>query len=446
MCKFLQLCAFILVFNIVCSAQTPSDALASESPMVDLTFQQALKKALAPNGNTGVQLAQESVQEAKSHYIRERANLLPTLDSYVAEQNQTVNLRALGLRFQPNPSFVFPEEVGPFNTFDARMRLKETLLDFSTIRRVQASNQDVQVAQAGADSSRERIATTISAGYAAALKADADVKTASENVSLAQSLLDSASHRESAGEGTTIETARAKLKLARNRQRLLAAQTAQTRAHLDLIKQLNLDWNINLQLSGELGTEAVSLPTPQEAATLALQMRADWREQQKRIASAQLRCSAANLERLPSLAGYGDYGVLSGVQTHTASVSLRLPLFEGGRLAADRAESASLLRQEKIREKELRNQIELGIRQAQASLASAREQVKVAELALALAEEELARARRRYEAGVTSNSEVIDAETLMENARDDRVAAQFRLTQAGIELAEATGTIMTIKF
>jgi outer membrane protein TolC len=175
-------------------------------------------------------------------------------------------------------------------------------------------------------------------------------------------------------------------------------------------------------------------------------MRADWREQQKRIGSAQLRYSAVNLERLPSLVGYGDYGLLSGVQTHLASVSLRLPLFDGGRLASDRAENLSLLRQERIKEKELRNQIGLEIRQAQASLASAREQLQVAEMALALAEEELARARRRYEAGVTNNSEVVDAEALLETARDDRVAAQFSLTQAGIELAQATGTIMKIKF
>jgi outer membrane protein TolC len=67
-------------------------------------------------------------------------------------------------------------------------------------------------------------------------------------------------------------------------------------------------------------------------------------------------------------------------------------------------------------------------------------------MSLGLAEEELARARRRYEAGVTNNSEVVDAEALLETARDDRVSAQFNLTQASIELAQATGTIMKIKF
>jgi outer membrane protein TolC len=446
MCKLLHLCAFVLFLNIVCSAQNTAPFAAPESAPVDLTFQQALDRALAPNGNTGVQLAHESVQIAQSHYVRERANLLPDLDSYVAEQNQTVNLRSLGLRSQPNSPFVFPTEVGPFYTFDARIRLKETLMDFSTIRRLQAARRDVQVAQAGVDSSRERIAAAVAKGYAAALKADADVETAITNVSLAQSLLDSASRRESAGEGTNIEIARSKLKLARNRQHLLAARTVQTRAHLDLVKQLNLEWNIDLQLSGQLGSVPVETLASEEAAELALQMRADWREQQKRIGSAQLRYSAVNLERLPSLVGYGDYGLLSGVQTHLASVSLRLPLFDGGRLASDRAENLSLLRQERIKEKELRNQIGLEIRQAQASLASAREQLQVAEMALALAEEELARARRRYEAGVTNNSEVVDAEALLETARDDRVAAQFSLTQAGIELAQATGTIMKIKF
>jgi outer membrane protein TolC len=341
---------------------------------------------------------------------------------------------------------VFPTEVGPFYTFDARITLKETLLDFSSIRRLQASHRDVQVAQAGVDSSREHIAAVVAKSYAAALKADADVETAIANVALAQSLLDSASHRESAGEGTNIEIARAKLKLARNRQHLLAAQTTRTRTHLDLINQLNLEWNINLQLKGQLGAEPEAMIAPEAAAEVALQSRADWQEQQKRIASAQLRYSAVTLERLPSLVGYGDYGELSGVQTHVASVSLRLPLFDGGRVASERAESTSLLHQEKIKAKELRNQIELEIRQSQASLASAREQLQVAEMAQALAEEELARARRRYDAGVTNNSEVVDAEGMLEAARDDRVVAQFSLTQASIDLAQATGTIMNFKF
>jgi outer membrane protein TolC len=390
-------------------------------------------------------LAQESIQFARSRYVQARADLLPNLDSYVAEQNQTVNLHAIGLMFQ-TPGFVIPNQVGPFFTFDARVRLNQNFLNLSAIRRSQAAHQDVHVAEAESDSARERIAGVVAKRYAAALRADAEVETAKANVQLAEALRDLAVNRQSVGEGADVEVTRAKLSVARNQQRLLAAETEHITAHLDLIYELNLDWNTTLHLTGKLGGMAAQSFAPENAVEVALKSRADFKLHQNRLASARLNYSAAKLERVPSIAGYADYGDLSGVPTHVAGVSLRVPLFDGGRIEADRAQTLSLVRQEQIRDKEFRNHVELEIRQALATLASAKSQVQVAEQAVALAEDELARARRRYEAGVTNSVEVVEAETRLENARDDRVAALFNSTDASIDLAEAMGTIRTISF
>ena len=65
---------------------------------------------------------------------------------------------------------------------------------------------------------------------------------------------------------------------------------------------------------------------------------------------------------------------------------------------------------------------------------------------MTLAEDESGRARRRYESGVTNSLEVTEAETQVENARDDRVGALFNYTQARIDLAQAMGTIRTLSF
>ena len=86
------------------------------------------------------------------------------------------------------------------------------------------------------------------------------------------------------------------------------------------------------------------------------------------------------------------------------------------------------------------------MRQSLTTLASSQKQLEVAEQGLKLADDELAQARRRYEAGVTSSVEVNDAETRVETARDDRIAAQYGLTQARIDLAEAMGIIESFTF
>jgi outer membrane protein len=436
------LCSFILLFAVSCPAQSPTP----EQPVLELSFAKAMELALSSHGNTNVLLADQSVKLAQSRYVQARADLLPNLDGSVAEQNQTVNLRALGLRSQPSVGFVVPEEVGPFYTFDARLRLNQNILNLSTLRRSQAARADVHAAEAETDAVREQIAGAVARQYVAALRAAAEVETARANVTLAEALRDLATNREAVGEGTEIEATKAKLRVARNQQRLLAAQTTLIRADLDLINTMNIDWNTTLHLTGSLGDAPADSPTPEQAIETALKSRADFKLQHKREDSARLSYSSAKLERLPSIVGYADYGDLSGVQTHTAGLALRLPIFDGGRMESDRAQTLALVLQENIREKELKNRVELEVRQALATLASATSQVQVADQAATLAEDELGRARRRYESGVTNSLEVIDAETQVENARDDRVQALFSYTQARIDLAQAMGTIRTLSF
>lgn len=433
-------CAVLLVCGGVLWGQAPTTA----EPVLELSLEKAIEIALSTKGNTSVQLGQESIRFAHAQFVQARSDLLPKVDAIVTEQNVTVNIRALGVQFPPSPLFVAPVLVGPFYTFDVRPRLNQTVLNLPMFRRTQAAHADVHVAEAESKSIQQRTAATVARLYAAALRANADVETAKVNVSLAETLRDRAKRRESVGEGTALDSTRSELSVSRNQQRLLAAQTALIRANLDLINVLNIGWNTTLRLSGELGATAEPI-TAEYAVEIALKSRADFTLEQRRLESARLNHSAAQLERLPSINGYADYGRLNGELTHIVGASLRLPLFDN-RLEAERAQTMSLQRQVEIRQQDLRNRVELEIRQALATLASAQSQLQVADHAVALAEDELGRTRRRYESGLANSVEIVDAETRLENARNDRVAAQFSCTEARVDLAQAMGTITTISF
>jgi len=433
--------ACVLLFAAGCLAQSkPSGDLTQ-----DLSLQKAVDIATSPQGDFRVQISQETEQFSSSRYTEARANLLPNFDGSVAEQNQTVNPRALGVRFE-NPAFVVPNEVGPFYTFDARIHYNQNLFNLSGIRHLQATRADVRAAKRETDSVREQVAGHVARLYAAGLRANAEVEVAKANLADAESLLDLASHRASAGQGTELEIARAKLGVARNRQRELSAETERTRTQLELIKVLHLDWSTRLRLTGDLAGTPAQTVTVDECIATALSSRAEFKVQQERTESARLNQSAAQAERMPSLAGYGDYGVLEGVQTHTLGAALRVPLWDGGRMGSDRRQAVSQMHQEQIRAKELRNQVELEIRQALASLDSTGQQITVAEQAIAVAEGELGSARRRYDAGVTNSQEVVDAQTQLASARNDRVAALFNYASARIDLAQAMGTVVKAPF
>ena len=122
-------------------------------------------------------------------------------------------------------------------------------------------------------------------------------------------------------------------------------------------------------------------------------------------------------------------------------VSLRVPIFDGGRREARIGESTSKLRQERIRTRDLQQQIELQVRTALESLRSAEAEVEAATEGQALSENELAQGRRRYQAGVSTSVEVTDAQTRLQRARDNLVKALYDHNVARLDLATATGTI-----
>jgi outer membrane protein TolC len=282
--------------------------------------------------------------------------------------------------------------------------------------------------------------------YLSLLKAQAGEDAARSSVALAERLLELAENQKSAGTGTGIEITRAKVQLANERQRLLSAGNALNRARLQLLRSLGLDMNLRVEPIEILTYEPVAIRDPGQALEIALKSRADWKAQQKRQDTVRLSHSAIKLERLPSVSLFADYGTIGSsihqtVPTRAYGFSVQIPIFDGGRMDARRAESASLLRQEREATHDLRDQIELDIRLALDSLRSADMLVTAAEEGFTLAENELAQAQRRLKAGVGSSIEVTGAQTRLERARENRIQALFSHNVARIDLHSAMGTI-----
>jgi outer membrane protein TolC len=329
---------------------------------------------------------------------------------------------------------------------DARATATQSVFDFSSWRRYQASKVGVSAARSDTDAAQEQVAAQVARAYLAAVKADTDVQTADANVTLSNAVLAQAENQKKAGTGTGIEVTRARVQLANDRQRLLVAENTRRNAHLQLLRAIGLRLDTVLELLDPLKYEPVDAETLQQAKADALRLRPDLKAQQEREDTARLSASATRLERLPSLAAFGDYGSIgtgidNALPTRTYGISLRVPIFDGGRRDARRAESASQYRAEKIRTNDLKEQIELDVRLALDSLESAEEQVKVAKEGLDLAGNELTQARRRYDAGVANSLEVTDAQTRLERARDNQTAALYNYNLARLDLAQAMGRV-----
>ncbi len=420
----------------------------NERAPISLTLKKAVEIATSPEGSAKVQLAAEAVKQARARSAEARAALLPDLESSFTDENRTTNLAALGITKinVPVPGFEFPSFVGPYTTADARATVTQSIFDFSSIRRFQESRAGISAAKSDADNSSEQVAAQVARAYLAGIKADADVETARANVTLSEAVLTQAENQKKAGTGTGIEVTRAKVQLSNDRQHLLVSENDRRRAYLQLLRAMGAQLDTEVVLTDKLGYIPIDAMTLEAAKAEALKERPDYRAQQDRETTARLEASATKMERLPSLAAFGDYGTLgtalnNSVPTRTYGFSVRVPLFDGGRRDARRAEAASQYRAEKVKTNDMKEQIELDVRLAIDGLHSADDEVKVAREGLELAENELAQARRRYSAGVANSLEVTDAQTRLERARDNQTAALYNYNAARIDLTEALGTI-----
>lgn len=422
--------------------------IAFAQDTLPLSLKRAVEIALAPEGSPRVALAEESIRQLQTGIAQARAAFLPDIEASVTDQSETVSLKSYGFSFQlpPGLGFAIPSFVGPFSVFDARATANQSVFDFSSIRKYQSSKVTVEATKADAETTKNQVSDAVARAYLACLRADATVETQQANVDLSDALLKLSNRQKTAGTGLAIEVTRAQVQLANDRQNLIVAQNDRRKAVLQLLRAMGLNLDARIEFTDKLAYKPVDVGPMETALEKARKERAELKAQAKREEIAKLNYGSVKAERLPSLSAFGNYGaigpeIVGAVPTRSVGISLKVPVFDGGRRDARRAESLSQLRQEEIRTRDVKQQVELDVRLALDSIKSAASQVDTAREGLALAENELAQARRRYEGGVANSIEVTDAQTRLDRARDNQVAALYNYNLARLDLATATGSI-----
>ncbi|SRR5579883_16028 len=435
-----------LFLSIPALALAQFDGAAQQT--LSLSMKRAVEIALTPEGSPRITLAMETIKQADMRRLEQRAALLPDLEGSVQDHRQTTNLHAYGftLAIPQFAGFTVPAIVGPYSVFDARASVSQTVFDYSVIKKYQASKVNVTAAKDDFDTTQNQVSDQVARAYLATLRADAALETARANVELSQALLKSAQDQKDAGTGTGIEVVRAQVQLANDKQRMTVAQNDRRRAALNLLRAMGLKLDATLELTDKLSYHPADIGAMENTLAEARKTRAELKAQQDREYSAKLSYDSVKWERLPVVTASADYGTIGSMAfgtlpTYTYGAGVRVPVFDGGRRDARKAESLSQYRQERTRTRDLEQQVELDVRLAFDSVRSAAAEVETAQEGMRLAEQELAQARRRYEAGVTNSIEVTDAQTRLDRARDNQINALYDYNVARIDLATATGKI-----
>jgi outer membrane protein TolC len=406
-----------------------------------LTLAQAIEQAL--KNNLQARLAQERITESRAQRGIGLSALLPNVSGAASQMNLTSNLAAQGMTASVFPGI--PAFIGPFNRFDARFELVQSLFNLPAIRRYQASRYGVQLAEQQRRLAEQQVATATILAYVGALEAGQSVAAAEANVQLARRLLDLAVNQRNAGIATGLDVVRAETRLAAQQVRLAQAKTDLDTARLNLLRTIGSPLSAELSPADAMRFEPQPPPKADEAIRQALADRLELRvaSDQLRIAEAERRAAIGGWA--PSIAAFGDYGS-SGVKpnevdlpTRSIGVRIDVPIFDGGRTHSEAQVAASQVRQAEMQLADLRAAVEKDVRQAFDNLATREEQMRAAQKNLALAQRELSLAQDRFQNGVADNIEVTTAQTALENARQMTVSSLAQFNLARLNLLSALG-------
>jgi len=435
---FCSIVAMTLHLNISWAA-SPLDPTMSPPSELRLTLRGAMEAAL--DNNPDVRLFKEKIETARAASSTQFGALLPNLSGSGQVTHQTVYLGKFGLT---------PQRTNPFEVYDARVSMTQSLFSLSLIQRWKASREALKVAELESETNKSDTMGTVGLLYVEALRADALVKAHEANLELFTELIELARQRRGSGMGTGLDTARLQAQLENERQQLAAARYEVERVHLNIINALGLPFEVRLVLTDSLKTEVDATPSIQDAVATALADRMEVKAQAQRIKTASIGLDSTKSERLPSVQAQGDLGRIGNrmdvtVDTYNIGAFLSVPLFDGGQRQGRIQEGRSQVRQEMIRLQSVSNHVTLEVREALVTLTSAQEQLRIAKSGMEAALTELALARERFAVlSSSSNLEVTNALFSVSRARENTVDAMFRLNQSRINLARALGQLARV--
>jgi outer membrane protein TolC len=406
--------------------------------ILPLSLSDAVKRGL--DYNLGALLSEQSVRATRGARQLALSQLLPRVTVGVNELQEQVNLEAFG--FQPSPGM--RTVVGPFNVFDVRAYVSQTVLDFASLNRYRAEGENVKAVQYSNENIRELVVFVCSNLYLQAAAGGSRIDAARAQVNTAQALYNLASDQKAAGVVPAIEVLRAQVELQSQQQRLIVVEDQFAKDKLTLARAIGLPLGQEFRLTDAMSFSPLAGISFEEALGRAYKERTDYQGAEARVRSAEFDRKAANAGHLPTISFSADYGVIGqrpwdSHGTFTVATNVRIPIFQGGSVEGRLWAADAALSQRKAELEDLRGRVYYDIKKAFLDLKAAADRVQVAQGALRLADEQVKQSEDRFRAGVSSNIEVVQAQEALVTASENQISSLQAHIAAKLALAKAIG-------
>ncbi len=427
------------------SAQNPFQGSVitgqAEAGTLSLTLPDAIERGL--RANLGLLLSGEETKAANGVRWQALSRLLPQVNGSVSGSQQELDLQAM---VGPNtlPPTI-PPIPSPFHVFDARLSVSAPLLNLSDLASTRAATHQLSASRFTYQQARDTVVLAVGNAYLMAIAGQAQVQAATAERDTAQALYQLAKDRENSGLNPQIDTLRALVEWKTQQENLLAAENMYGTEKLNLARAIGLPDGQEFELATEVSYKPLPSQAVDEAVAQALPHRGDYQAARAEVVTAEAQVRAARAERYPSVGVQANWGQIGtggftdGHQTYLVAGSVKVPLFQGGRVHGAIETAQARLRQAQNKLANLKEQIDYDVRTALLNLQTNANQIDVAKTNKALAAQTLDQSRDRFASGVTNNVEVVQAQQAVAQADEVYIASLYRYNVSKLNLAHAMG-------
>ena len=316
---------------------------------------------------------------------------------------------------------------------------------------LEAANQALAAALATHDAVLQKTLAAVIQAYFDAQVTRAAWGAKEKNEVIAQSTLDTARRREARGAGATGETLQAATALARTTLEKNRALGSFRKALSVLIYEIGVEPSTRVILADDL----------EEPPRLAADGLDRWLQVARKhhpalaaaraeLEAAQYRVTTTRSEGLPSIdftANYYENGrldqsaTLSRSQESVVGITLTFPIFDGFSRTYKVRGAEAQVEQKGVELQDSERQILMEVVKAHADARSAVDNLEASGQLLTVAQEALNSSKRKYEKGAADILEILNTQTALADARQERIRSLAEWRSARLRLLASAGSL-----
>ena len=416
------------------------DPNAPPGPLT-LTIADAVQRGL--RFNLGGISANSTVRQLRGERLASLSELLPEIYGTLIESGEKLDLQTLGLSTGVLGPMPVPVIVGPFHYYSALANFSEGL-SMTSLYNLRQANASAAAAMSSAKDARELVILAVAGTYLQVLASKANVVSEEAQVKQSGATFTQSDLQYHAGTKALIDRNRNFVEFHTEQQRLSSLRGDLVKQTMNLARLIGLPVSQPLLLVEELPAQVPEAVPLDQALQVALKERLDLQAARLQLDAAKQAHRASKAEYLPSLEVDGNYGLdgvnpNKGASVFQGTATLRIPIFESGRVKADVEQADAALSQRQAEYADQKGVVELQVRQAYIDLQVATEQISTSIENRKVSVETLIQSKDRFAAGVADSVELVQSEETVASAERDYVNSLFTLNLARVKLARATG-------